>query len=118
MAPVHSDDMGEKLPPTSRPASDYTESVISSESTSESTPHDAAGEVQTEAPVARTVTGKSSIVIPRNKRRGMLGRFGLVAEIENPKDYGTGTKNFITILVAAGGAAAPMASTILFRKFT
>lgn len=48
----------------------------------------------------------------------MLGRFGLVAEIENPKDYGTGTKNFITILVAAGGAAAPMASTILFRKFT
>jgi hypothetical protein len=117
MAPVHSDDMGEKPPPTSRPASDYTESVISSSSISESTPH-AEGEEKTEAPVARTVTGKSSIVIPRNKRRGMLGRFGLVAEIENPKDYGTGTKNFITILVAAGGAAAPMASTILFRKFT
>ncbi|KAH0612163.1 uncharacterized protein H6S33_010215 [Morchella sextelata] len=117
MAPVHSDDMGEKPPPTSRPASDYTESVISSSSISESTPH-AEGEEQTEAPVARTVTGKSSIVIPRNKRRGMLGRFGLVAEIENPKDYGTGTKNFITILVAAGGAAAPMASTILFPALT
>lgn len=46
----------------------------------------------------------------------MLGRLGLVAEIENPKDYGVGTKNFITILVAAGGAAAPMASTIVFRE--
>lgn len=46
----------------------------------------------------------------------MLGQLGLVPEIENPKEYGTIVKNSITILVAAAGAAAPMASTILFRE--
>lgn len=46
----------------------------------------------------------------------MLGQLGLVPEIENPKEYSGAIKDFITILVAAGGAAAPMASAILFRE--
>ncbi|KAL7271505.1 hypothetical protein RUND412_005735 [Rhizina undulata] len=63
--------------------------------------------------IARVTTNRSSIV-PRGKRRGMLGQVTLVPEIEDPKEYSRLTKHLITIVVAAGGAAAPMASAIVF----
>lgn len=47
----------------------------------------------------------------------MLGQLTFVPEIEDPKDYGKFTKYLITIIVGAAGSTAPMASTILLRKF-
>lgn len=97
-----------------RPFKD-SDSVLSEDTTS-SAPHDLEEiDHDSRPPITKTVTGKSSIV-PRSKRRGMLGQLGFVPEIENPKEYSYIIKNSITILVAAGGAAAPIASTILFRE--
>ncbi|KAG0127459.1 major facilitator superfamily domain-containing protein [Tuber indicum] len=58
-------------------------------------------------------TSKSCIV-PRSRRRGMFGQLALVPEIEDARDYGKFIKYLITILVAAAGSTATMASTILF----
>lgn len=57
-----------------------------------------------------------AIVVPRLKRRGLLGQFTLVAEIENPKTYPRKMKWFITFIVAVAAAAAPSGSAIFFRK--
>ncbi|KAF4636920.1 hypothetical protein G7Y89_g1152 [Cudoniella acicularis] len=51
-------------------------------------------------------------VVPRSKRRGLLGRFALIPEVERPYDYKRSTKWFITMLVALAAAAAPMGSAI------
>ncbi|KAL9613228.1 MAG: hypothetical protein Q9167_002244 [Letrouitia subvulpina] len=51
--------------------------------------------------------------VPRSKRRGFLGRFSLVAEIEEPKHYPRSTKWFITFVVSLAGATAPLASTVI-----
>lgn len=107
------EDLGEKTP-NIRPSSSDSDSVLS-EATTSSTPQEEEINHESRPHIARTVTGKSSI-IPRSQRRGMLGQLGLVPEIENPKEYSGAIKDFITILVAAGGAAAPMASAILFRE--
>lgn len=96
-----------------RPSKD-SDSILS-EITTSSAPHDEIDHDSGAPPIMKIITGKSSIV-PRGKRRGMLGQLGLVPEIENPKEYSNFIKNYITLLVAAGGAAAPMASTILFRE--
>ncbi|CUS15275.1 unnamed protein product [Tuber aestivum] len=63
-------------------------------------------------PAARVVTNRSCVV-PWSKRRGMFGQLALVPEIEDARDYGMLIKYLITILVAAAGSTAPMASTIL-----
>lgn len=55
-------------------------------------------------------------VVPRLKRRGLFGQFTLLAEVENPKAYDRRTKWCITYIVAVAAAAAPMGSTIFFRK--
>lgn len=57
-----------------------------------------------------------AVTVLRPKRRGLLGQFALVAEIENPKTYPRKTKWFITFIVAVAGAAAPLGSSIFFRK--
>jgi len=57
------------------------------------------------------------IVIPRDKRRGLLARFTLIPEVENPKDYSRGTKWTLTAFVALAAAAGPMASAIFMREF-
>ncbi|KAG0634808.1 major facilitator superfamily domain-containing protein [Tuber brumale] len=61
----------------------------------------------------RIVTNKSCIV-PRSRRRGLLGRLALVPEIGDPRDYGKFIKYLITILVATAGSTGTIASTILF----
>lgn len=55
------------------------------------------------------------VVIPRDKRRGLLARFALIPEVENPKDYSRRTKWTLTAFVALAGAAGPMASGIFMR---
>lgn len=56
------------------------------------------------------------VKVPRPKRRGLLGRFTILAEVEDPRDYRTKTKWFITFLVALAALAAPLGSTIIFRE--
>lgn len=55
-------------------------------------------------------------VVPRSKRRGLLGRFTIIPEVENPQEYGRRTKWLITFLVALAAVAAPMGSAIFYRK--
>lgn len=74
-------------------------------------------------PVTRSKSRSSStrsrpiVLIPSAERRGLLGRFTIVAEVENPYFYSRRTKWFITFLVALAAAAAPMGSAILLREF-
>ena len=56
------------------------------------------------------------VKVPRSQRRGLFGRFTLVAEVEEPKDYAKRTKWFITFIVSMAAMAAPMGSAIFFRK--
>lgn len=59
---------------------------------------------------------EAPIPVPRSKRRGLFAQFTLLAEVENPKTYPRRTKWFITFIVAVAAAAAPMGSSIFFRK--
>jgi hypothetical protein len=56
------------------------------------------------------------VVVPRSQRRGLLGRFCLLAEVERPHDYKNGTKWFITLIIAAAAVVAPMGSAIFYRE--
>lgn len=58
---------------------------------------------------------RDAVKVPRSKRRGLLGRFALVAEVENPYDYNNKLKWFITFIVAFAAAGAPLGSSIFFR---
>ncbi|KAK3707818.1 hypothetical protein LTR37_011820 [Vermiconidia calcicola] len=51
--------------------------------------------------------------VPRSKRRGLLGRFTVIAEVTNPYDYPNKSKWMLTFVIAVAGAAAPMASSIV-----
>ena len=54
------------------------------------------------------------VKIPRSQRRGILGRFTLVAEVDRPRDLPRSKKWFITWIVAMAALVAPMGSAILF----
>lgn len=56
------------------------------------------------------------VKVVRSKRRGLFGRFTLLAEITEPKHYSRGTKWWITFIVAMAAVAAPMGSAIILRK--
>lgn len=56
------------------------------------------------------------IKVPRSQRRGFLGRFTFLAEVENSIHYSRKTKWLITLVVSLCGIAAPMASSIILRK--
>ena len=55
-------------------------------------------------------------VIPRSKRRGLFGRFTLIPEVENAYTYKRSTKWMITFVIALATAAAPLGSSIFYRK--
>ena len=55
------------------------------------------------------------VKVPRSQRRGLFGRFAILAEIEEPKHYSRRVKWYITFVVALAAIAAPLGSTILFR---
>lgn len=65
---------------------------------------------------SQSVRSKAVTVIPRSKRRGLLGRLALIPEVARPPEYANKTKWLITLIVALAAAAAPMGSAILFRK--
>ncbi|GAB1313897.1 Putative quinidine resistance [Madurella fahalii] len=54
----------------------------------------------------------TNTIIPRADRRGLLGRFTLIPEIERPYEYKNSTKWMITAIVALAAAGAPMGSSI------
>lgn len=56
------------------------------------------------------------VKVPRSQRRGLFGRFTIVAEVEQPKHYSRRIKWYITFVVALAAVAAPMGSAIIFRK--
>lgn len=56
------------------------------------------------------------VKVPRSQRRGLFGRFTILAEVENPKEYPRSVKWFITFVIAMAAIAAPIGSTLIFRK--
>lgn len=60
--------------------------------------------------------GRTLVKVRRSERRGLFGRFTLLAEVEEPKHYSRTTKWFITFVIAVAAAAAPLGSAILYRK--
>ena len=70
------------------------------------------------APIAASIANSirpAPIKVPRSNRRGLFGRFSILAEVEEPKDYPNKTKWFLTFVIAIAAAAAPMGSAIFFR---
>jgi hypothetical protein len=61
-------------------------------------------------------TRNQPVKVPRLNRRGLFGRFAILAEVEEPTLYPKSTKWFITFVVAMAGVAAPLGSTIVFRE--
>lgn len=55
-------------------------------------------------------------VVPRSQRRGLLGRFTLIPEVERPYEYKNNTKWTITAVVALAAAGGPMGSGIFLRE--
>lgn len=56
-------------------------------------------------------------IVPRDQRRGLLGRFTLIPEVERPYEYKGSTKWMITAIVALAAAGAPMGSSIFMREW-
>ena len=57
-----------------------------------------------------------AVKVLKSQRRGLLSRFAILAEVEEPKHYSRHSKWFITFVVASAAAAAPMGSAIFYRK--
>ena len=71
--------------------------------------------------LAKTRSAAESVVpppvkVPKSQRRGLFGRFTIIAEVEEPKHYSRGTKWFITFIIAMAAVAAPFGSTIILRE--
>ncbi|CAA9962689.1 MFS-1 multi-domain protein [Pyrenophora teres f. maculata] len=64
--------------------------------------------------LARTTSvSPKAVIVPRSQRRGLLARFALIPEVENPVHYARKTKWFITFIVAFCAMAGPMGSAIV-----
>ncbi len=93
---------------------------ISDASLSTSTPsiehsnHDT-GQTNSDVETAEEEIAPSPVKVPRSKRRGLFGRFTILAEVEEPKHYSRRTKWFITFNIALAAVAAPLGSAIIFR---
>lgn len=83
------------------------------------TSHESIENVQQERqPTQRSKSRASSVrsrplsIVPRNKRRGLLGKLALLPEVDRPYDYKRSTKWLITLIIALAAAAGPMGSSI------
>ncbi|KAF9697799.1 hypothetical protein EKO04_004130 [Ascochyta lentis] len=54
-----------------------------------------------------------AVVVPRSQRRGLLARFALIPEVQNPYHYSQKTKWLLTFVVAFCAMAGPMGSAIV-----
>ena len=112
------DSLKEKLPP-----SDHADPEASSTSTEPASKDNEKTELKRELSkavdpesLADEETIPAPVKVPRAKRRGLFGRFTLVAEVEEPMHYPRKVKWFITFNVAFAAIAAPMGSAIIFRE--
>jgi multidrug resistance protein len=54
-----------------------------------------------------------AVIVPRAERRGLLARFALVPEVQNPYHYSHKTKWSLTFIIALCAMAGPMGSAIV-----
>lgn len=93
----------------------FTPSVAESVIITSAQPNDI--DVEASRQASRPVSFRNQPVkVPRLNRRGLFGRFTILAEVEDPTLYSRRTKWFITFVVAMAGVAAPLGSTIIFRE--
>ena len=64
---------------------------------------------------ASSVFSRTGAVVPRAQRRGLLGRFTVIPELERPQEYTGKTKWAITACIALEAAAAPIGAGIFYR---
>ena len=68
----------------------------------------------------RTVSAQSKIIpvkkVPRASRTGLFARLSLLYEAEEPKHYPRVIKWYITFVIGLAAFAAPMGSSIVYRK--
>lgn len=111
-----------KQKPAGTPATDHpngdrksSERLSSRSLTSDGVEHEANGET-VDLEKMQSEPTPEAVKVPRAQRRGLFGRFTIVAEVTEPKNYPRSTKWFITFVVASAAVAAPLGSAILFRK--
>ncbi|KNG50887.1 mfs multidrug resistance [Stemphylium lycopersici] len=69
---------------------------------------------QRPADLSRTISViPEAVIVPRSQRRGLLARFALIPEVENPEHYARRTKWFLTFIIAFCAMAGPMGSAIV-----
>ena len=105
------------MPPNEKEEAGASDSQSSKQS-SEAVPHGEEAEEAARPQPSRSITSSispSPVKIRRSARRGLFGRFTLLAEVEEPKLYDRRTKWFITFLIAMAAMAAPLGSAIFFR---
>lgn len=66
---------------------------------------------------ASSTRSRALTIIPRSKRRGLLGSLTLVPEVSNPHDYKRSTKWGLVCIIALATAAAPLGSTVVYRTY-
>lgn len=62
---------------------------------------------------ARSSVRREAVKVPTSERRGLLARFCLMAEVDDPYAYDRTKKWTITFIIALAGAAAPMGSSLV-----
>ncbi|KAF7946512.1 hypothetical protein EAE96_009509 [Botrytis aclada] len=60
----------------------------------------------------------TTVIVLRSKRRGLLGIWTIIPEIESPQSDKNDIKWLITFIFAMAGAAAPLGSAIIFPALT
>lgn len=132
--PSHTQDMDMEsrrvLPKNDIEEKDFTEahsaeqhadsiSVTSSHATTSTQHSTTKSRASREKPQRPAILSRTTSVIPdavivsRAERRGLLARFTLIPEVENPTHYARKTKWFLTFIVAFCAMAAPMGSAIV-----
>ncbi|KXL49701.1 hypothetical protein M433DRAFT_74891 [Acidomyces richmondensis BFW] len=61
----------------------------------------------------RSSVRQEAVKVPRAERRGLLARFCMMAEVNDPYAYNRSKKWTITFIIALAGAAAPMGSSLV-----
>ncbi|KAH7149370.1 major facilitator superfamily domain-containing protein [Dactylonectria estremocensis] len=63
---------------------------------------------------ASSTRSRAISIVPRSRRRGLLGSITIVPEISNPYDYKRSTKWGLICIIALATAAAPLGSTVVY----
>ncbi|KAI9849955.1 MAG: hypothetical protein M1837_000169 [Sclerophora amabilis] len=106
---VESAETPSNTPQVSSKDSELATSSPSLHSIKDETPNPGQLENNETVSLSRTVTK-----IPRFRRRGLFGQLTVIPEVTEPLDYNRNVKWFITFVIAAAAAAAPMGSAIFF----